>query len=71
MQSLQRDIKKIFDNEFNIFKSRHKDPVAKSNTRFNDHIKHLPEELKSKDKIINLTLLDNIANTEQHRELTL
>ena len=60
----------MFHNEFNTFKSIHKDHAGKSNTRFNDHIKHLPEELKSKDKIINLTLLDNITNTDQHPELT-
>ena len=34
LQSLQGDIKILFDNEFTIFKLRCKDPVAKSNTRF-------------------------------------
>ena len=57
LQSLQGDIKISFDNEFNNFKLRQKDLLAKSrNTSFHGYIKHLQEKLKSKDKIMKQTL---------------
>ena len=66
LQSLQGDIRKLFDSEINISKSRCKGLVAKSNTKFDNQIKHLPEKLKPKDEIKNhtLTLLDNIIYSE-------
>ena len=63
LESLQSDIWKLFDSEFNISKTRSKGLVAKSNTKLHEQIKHLSEKLKLKDETINqtLTLLDNIT----------
>ena len=65
LQSSQGDIKNLFDSEFEFLKSRHEDLVVKSNATFNSQTKHLQEELKSKDEIINQTLilLSDITNT--------
>ena len=43
-------------NEFKFFKSRCEDMVVKSNATLNSQIKHLQEELRSKDEVINQTL---------------
>ena len=69
-KSFQGNIKILFDNEFDIFKSRCKDLVSKSNTWFDDQIKHLQEELKSQYKIINQTLLDNTSTNTKLQSRT-
>ena len=52
------------------FKPRYKDLVIKSNAKFNSQIKHLQEQLRPKDEIINqtLALLSNITNIEVQSE---
>lgn len=66
MQSLDEDIKKLFDNEFKFLNSRCEDLIVKSDPTLNSRIKHLQEELILKDEIINqtLALLSNITNTK-------
>ena len=54
LQSLQGDIKKLLESRFKFFKSRCEDVVVKSNATLNSQIKHLQEELRSKDEIIKL-----------------
>ena len=48
------------------FKPEFEDLVIKSNAKFNSQIKHLQEQLRPKDDIINqtLALLSNITNIE-------
>ena len=66
LQSLDEDIKKLFDNEFKFLNSRCEDLIVKSAPTLNSRIKHQQEELLSKDEIINqtLALLSNITNTK-------
>ena len=56
LQNLRNNIKKIFDSEFTIFKSKCEELVQASSVRCYKQIYHLQNELKTKDKIIDQLL---------------
>ena len=56
LESLQENIKELFQGKFKFFESRCEDLIVKSDTTLNSQIKHLQGELRSKDEIIKLWL---------------
>ena len=66
LQNLRNNIKKIFDSEFAIFKSKCEELVQTLPVRYKEQIDHLKNELKAKDNITDQLLksLSSLNNYE-------
>ena len=66
LQDLRNNIKKIFDSEFAIFKSKCEELVQTLPVRYKEQIDHLKNELKAKDNITDQLLksLSSLTNYE-------
>ena len=66
LQNLRNNIKKIFDSEFAIFKSKCEELVQTSSVRYKEQIDHMKNELKGKDNITDQLLksLSSLTNYE-------
>ena len=64
--NLQKNIKDLFDKEFDCFKVKCEELIKESTSRQNDQISNLQEQLKSKDKEIHqlLALLGTVTKSE-------
>ena len=66
LQNLRNNIKEIFDSKFTTLKSKCEELVQLSSGRYKEHLDHLQNELKTKNKIIDklLKLLSSLTNSE-------